>query len=161
MIILGLGANLDSMFGAPEETIRHCVEILPEHGIKVIAFSSIWKTAPVPVSDQPWYKNAVCMVETNLMPSDLLQVIKGIEHEFGRVRTVQNAPRVIDLDILCYNNLEIADDNLQLPHPRMHERAFVLYPLREVAPNWMHPVSALHIDALINDLPSEQEIELL
>lgn len=160
MIIIGLGANLDSIHGSPKQTFTRALACFPDHGMHVVKVSSVWKTAPVPISDQPWYKNAVCIIKTDHTPHELLQAIRAIEHDFGRVRSVQDAPRVIDLDILCYNHAHIDDDQLQIPHPRLHERAFVLYPLREIAPDWVHPLLNRGIDSFIKDLPPEQEIEL-
>lgn len=160
MILIGLGANLESKFGQPESTISHVMDVFPEYGISVLSKSSIWKTAPMPMSDQPWYKNAVCSVHTEYNPHELLKAINQIEKDFGRVRSIQDAPRVIDLDILCYNDLHIVEGNLEIPHPRMCERAFVLYPLIEIQPNWKHPITNLPIDFLIENLSDEQKIEL-
>lgn len=159
MIILGLGANLDSAFGSPEVTIRRAMDLFESHGIGILAGSTIWKTAPVPISDQPWYRNAVCSIQTRHNPYELLDVIRKIESDFGRIRSVQDAPRVIDIDILSYNGIHIETNTLQIPHPRMHERAFVLYPLREISPEWVHPLSGMGINELIAQLPAEQDIE--
>lgn len=150
---------MDSVFGTPEATLCHAMDNFDKYGISVLSMSSIWKTSPVPISDQPWYKNAVCSIQTDHAPYELLAAIRKIEGDFGRVRTVQNAPRVIDIDILCYNDIRNEDDILQIPHPRMHERAFVLYPLQEIAPEWRHPISEMYINDLIAKLPVEQEIE--
>lgn len=157
MIGIALGANLDSALGTPEQALKKCPELLKKYDINVTAFSSIWKSAPIPISDQPWYHNAVCLIETKLKPQNLLQTLASIETKAGRVRNIKNEPRVLDLDILFYHD-EVMDNGLTLPHPRMHERAFVLYPLQEVAPNWMHPVLNKTVSEMIEDLP-EQQIE--
>ena len=160
MILIGLGANLDGIYGSPEQCLKHCAELFSSKNIKVIKFSNIWKSAPVPVSDQPWYRNAVCLVETSLNPHELLAALAKIEDEAGRTRHKQNEARILDLDLLSYNNEIIEDDNLQLPHPRMHERSFVLYPLQEVAPNWVHPVLNKSVDKMVEEIPKGQKIEI-
>lgn len=158
MIVIGLGGNLPSQFGSPSGTLLAAVDALGQRAIIVRRLSPLYETAPVPVSDQPWYVNAVAAVETPLRPADLLLTLQRIEAQFGRVRTVRNAARVIDLDILDYNGQLVDEAGLKLPHPRLAERAFVLYPLRDIAPAWRHPVTGKTIDALIAELPKEQQI---
>lgn len=159
MILIGLGANLDSIYGSPEETILKAISLFDEYGISVRAVSSIWKSAPVPLSDQPWYKNAVCLVGTTLSSHKLLSALSDIENISGRTRHLVNEARVLDLDLLAYNDEVIDDKNLILPHPRMTDRAFVLYPLQEVATDWSHPISNKTISELIDLLPKDQKIE--
>ncbi len=159
MILLGLGANLESRFGSPQDTLHACRALLSERGIQIIQSSNIWRSAPVPVSDQPWYYNAVCQVETALNEWDLLTAIADIEDFMGRQRGERNAARVIDLDVLAYNDECVNTQSLTLPHPRMHERAFVLYPLQEIAPRWIHPVFKNDIEYLLNTMPAGQDIE--
>lgn len=159
MILLGIGANLDSKYGNPPETIEAVKPLLEEKDIHIKRSSSLWKTEPIPYKDQPWYFNAVFEVETALEPQDLMRMLLQIEHEMGKVRTFKNASRIIDLDIVDYNEQMIDTDILIAPHPRMHERAFVLYPMRELAPDWVHPALKKPISALIEALP-DQGIEL-
>lgn len=159
MILIALGANLPSSFGEPEQTLKRAVADIQARGVRVIKQSSIWKTAPVPVSDQPWYRNAVIRVETNLHAMELLQLLHSIEESFGRIRTVKNAPRVLDLDLIAYNSEIIDEDGVYIPHPRMHNRSFVLRPLQEVAPSWKHPILKRSIDDLIQALPTEEDSE--
>lgn len=158
MIVIGLGGNLPSQFGSPSGTLLAAVHALGQRAVIVRRLSPLYETAPVPVSDQPWYVNAVAAVETPLRPADLLLTLQRIEAQFGRVRTVRNAARVIDLDILDYDGQLVDEAGLKLPHPRLAERAFVLYPLRDIAPAWRHPVTGKTIDALIAELPKEQQI---
>jgi 2-amino-4-hydroxy-6-hydroxymethyldihydropteridine diphosphokinase len=113
------------------------------------------------VSDQPWFVNAVAAIETDLSPASLLMLLHRIELEFGRVRGVVNAPRLIDLDLLAYGRRISAEEVPILPHPRMDQRAFVLRPLADIAPDWRHPVSGLGLAALIARLPADQEIQPL
>lgn len=159
MILIALGANLPSQFGSPRETLRCAVAEIARHGIQVLHQSPVYLTAPVPISDQPWYHNAVIRVATDHAPHELLRVLQAIENRFGRVRSERNAPRVIDLDILAYHDVAMSTDDLILPHPRLHERAFVTYPLRDVARDWVHPVLHLSVSEMIARLPAGQEIE--
>jgi 2-amino-4-hydroxy-6-hydroxymethyldihydropteridine diphosphokinase len=159
LILIALGSNLDGLSGSPEDTLAACVSAMSVYGLTCLRASSIWKTAPVPVSDQPWYRNAVCAVDTELCPADLLVMLKSIERDLGRIGAdVVNAPRVIDLDLIAYHG-EVMDMNPVLPHPRLHERAFVLYPLNEIAPEWRHPVLGKSVEQMIADLPKGQDLE--
>ena len=163
MIIIALGANLPSRFGAPSETLRAAVKALEERDVKVLQRSSIWLTAPVPFDpDVPDYHNAVLSVETDLPADDLLQLMLDIEADFGRVRSVKNAPRLLDLDLIAYHADIIRDgERLIVPHPRMHERAFVLKPLEELDEKWTHPVSGHDVSNLLHLLPPGQEAKRL
>ncbi len=160
MILLGLGANLSGLYGSPEAALQACPALLSDFGIHVLDASYIWESAPVPISDQPWYKNAVCSVETKLSAAEVISAIGQTEAEAGRVRTVVNAPRVLDIDLLCYHDEVIEAPHIQIPHPRMHERAFVMFPLKEVAPHWQHPILHKSVDDLIKELPQGQEIRM-
>lgn len=159
MIFIGLGANLDGKYGSAAECLNAAPALFAAKNIDVIAMSSLWKSAPVPVSDQPWYHNAVCSVDTLLSPHDLLAVLSEIENETGRVRHKQNEARILDLDLLAYHNEIIETDILSCPHPRLHERAFVLYPLQEIVPDWVHPVLGQPVSDMMNVMPEGQEIE--
>lgn len=159
MILIALGANLPSRFGDPEATLRKAVSEIQARGVRIVKRSSIWKTAPVPVSDQPWYRNAVIRVETNLQAMALLEMLHEIEEDFGRVRSERNAPRCLDLDLLAYNHEIINEDGVFVPHPRMHNRAFVLMPLQEVAARWSHPLLQRSVADLIKDLSKSEQIE--
>ncbi len=161
MIIIGFGANLDGAHGAPEETFQHALEAIMKRGIRIVGTSSVWKTSPVDTDEaQDWYTNAVIAVETEAAAEELLAILLDIETEFGRIRTTRNAARSIDLDLICYHDEIInVDDTLIVPHPRMHERGFVLLPLKEIAPDWTHPVGEWTIDELIERLPADQLAE--
>ncbi|TDQ82530.1 2-amino-4-hydroxy-6-hydroxymethyldihydropteridine diphosphokinase [Dongia mobilis] len=166
-IYLGLGANLPSRFGTPVETLERAVAAIAAAGIAITGRSPWYESAPVPrADDQPWYVNGVVRVATELAPAELLAVLQGIEREFGRVRSVANAPRTLDLDIIAYGDRVANTGAPLLPHPRMQERAFVLLPLRDLAPGWRHPVSGRPIAELIAALgrlddPQGQEIRPL
>ncbi|WP_371135051.1 2-amino-4-hydroxy-6-hydroxymethyldihydropteridine diphosphokinase [Thalassospira sp.] len=161
VILIAMGANLPTVqYGAPDATLRAALARLANGGDIVIAdISPFYETAPVPVSDQPWYVNGVARIETHLPPAGVLARLHDVEAEFGRTRRERNEARVLDLDLIAYRQEVIATPGgMHVPHPRMADRAFVLLPLRDVAPDWIHPVSGRHIDDLIADLPGEQEI---
>ena len=159
MILIGMGANLPGPRGAPPATLAAAARALTSHGSNVTVASQLWRSAPVPVSDQPWYYNTVIRVVTTLKPAKLMAALKAAEEQFGRVRGAVNAARVLDLDLLAYDDLEIAEAGLTVPHPRLTERAFVLFPLQEVAPNWWHPQSGETVQEMIARLSPGQEIE--
>jgi 2-amino-4-hydroxy-6-hydroxymethyldihydropteridine diphosphokinase len=126
---IGLGSNLGDRFGQ----LKTAVTRLHAHtGIRVARCSSVYETAPVGLTEQPHFLNMAIEVETTLPPLDLLDVLLGVEQSMGRVRTVRWGPRTIDLDLLVYGDAEMRTDRLELPHPRMEERAFVLVPLLEL-----------------------------
>lgn len=156
---IGLGANLQHpVYGSPRQTLEAAIAALQAAGLDIVARSSWYESAPVPLADQPWYVNGVVAVHSNLSAADLLAILHRIEAEFGRVRSVVNAPRVVDLDLLDHRGESRpggAGDPV-LPHPRMAERGFVLLPLQEVAPDWRHPVSGQPLATLIAQLPGDQ-----
>ncbi len=134
---LGLGSNL----GDRLETLRAALRrIRAEPGSRLLSNSAFYETDPVGgPSGQPAYLNAAAVIETDKSPDDLLQFLHAIEHSFGRVRTVKDGPRTLDLDLLLYDDLILDTPELTVPHPRMHERAFVLAPLNDIASNVSHP----------------------
>jgi 2-amino-4-hydroxy-6-hydroxymethyldihydropteridine diphosphokinase len=158
LILIGLGANLPNPgFGAPKATLTAALERFEAVGLHIAARSRWYESEAVPKSAQPNFTNGVVRVETKLAPAALLALLHRIEKEFGRVRGARNAPRVIDLDIIAYGDKVTRGGTLPLlPHPRMHERAFVLMPLREIAPRWYHPFLGRTVDQLIDALPCDQ-----
>jgi len=133
---IGLGANL----GDPEAQVRRAFAALTElPGTRLLAASSLYRSAPVGYTVQPDFVNAVAQIETRLGAEALLRELLATEARFGRVRQFPNAPRTLDLDLLLYGDRVIAEPGLVVPHPRMHERAFVLAPLAEIAPDTMIP----------------------
>jgi len=133
---IGLGANLDDPAAQVEYALAE-LNRLP--GIRLLARSNLYASAPVGYVDQPDFINAVARVETTLAPRALLAVLLDIEHRHGRERSFRNAPRTLDLDLLLYGNAHFHEDGLTLPHPRMTARAFVLLPLLEIAPDAVIP----------------------
>ncbi len=160
MILIGLGANLPSKYGAPRATLGAALDALNSQEMTITAVSPWYKTAPVPVSDQPWYVNGVAAISTHLTPEVLLTRLLGLENEFGRVRGEVNAARLIDIDLLDYDGvIRTRNEGAPtLPHPRLHERAFVVLPLAELAPDWCHPVSDQAVSDIVNALPPNQKI---
>ena len=163
MILIGLGANLPSPeHGPPRATLRAALAALAAHGAKVLRRSPWYESAPVPPSGQPWYVNAVAELESALSPQELLAALLAVEAGFGRVRGARNASRTVDLDLLDYRGLVTGPgEKPELPHPRLHERAFVLLPLRDLAPGWRHPACGRTVDALIEALDRPDPIRRL
>ena len=161
-IFVGVGANLThERYGTPQHTLEAALEELGHRGALTLRLSPWYRTAPVPASDQPWYVNAVAEVASELPADALLAELHAVEAEFGRRRTVPNAARPIDLDLLDYHG-EIAPGGpgrATLPHPRMIGRAFVLRPLADLAPDWRHPVTGQPIGELLATLPPDQVAE--
>jgi 2-amino-4-hydroxy-6-hydroxymethyldihydropteridine diphosphokinase len=133
---IALGANLDDPAAQVNAGIA-ALATLPQTNL--IAQSSLYRTAPVGYADQPDFINAVAAVETHLSARELLTALLATEQQHGRVREFANAPRTLDLDVLLYGESQVHEDGLTLPHPRMHERAFVLVPLAEIAPHCVIP----------------------
>jgi len=133
-VYLGLGSNLGDRPG----NLKRALEALARK-VKVVRVSSIYETEPVGFLSQPRFLNAVCRVETGLKPLELLRFVKNIETELGRRQSFRDAPREIDIDILLYGSVVMDTPELTVPHPRMTERAFVLVPLVEIAPDAVHP----------------------
>jgi 2-amino-4-hydroxy-6-hydroxymethyldihydropteridine diphosphokinase len=160
LILIGIGSNLASpRFGAPRDTLVAALATLETEGIQVTTRSAWYRTEPVPRSDQPWFVNAVASLATNLAAPDLLAVLQAVERQFGRVRGKQNAARVLDLDLLDHRGQMTETASLVLPHPRLHQRRFVLVPLAEIAPSWRHPLSGLTAAQLLSQLAARQLIE--
>ena len=159
MILIGLGGNLASAVGAPQATLAAALAALEREGVRVTARSRWYRSAPVPRSDQPDFVNAAVAVETALDPRALLALLHGIEARFGRIRGAANAARTLDLDLLAYRGgVSAGDDGGPiLPHPRLHERAFVLLPLAEIAPDWRHPLLNRSVRELVAVLTPGQD----
>ena len=135
-VYLGIGSNLEDRQANMEKALKLLGDTL-----QIELVSSIYETEPVGYVEQPMFLNAVCRGQTELGPLQLLSLVKGIEASLGRVSSFPNAPRTIDVDIIFYGNMIMQTPELTIPHPRLEERAFVLIPLLEIAPDLRHPVS--------------------
>lgn len=135
-VIVALGSNL----GASEDLLEAALGRLTEVGLPVLARSRWWRSAAWPDPTQPEYRNGVVIVEADQGPATVLAALLAVELAFGRDRTARNAPRTLDLDLIAYGRELVAAPGLTLPHPRAHERRFVMGPLAEIAPGWVHPV---------------------
>jgi 2-amino-4-hydroxy-6-hydroxymethyldihydropteridine diphosphokinase len=159
-VYIGMGSNLASWAGPPEATLATAALWIESLG-RVVHRSSLYSTEPVGLADQPRFVNAVLKLETELEASDMLERLLAIEAEFGRDRTagVKNGPRTLDLDILLFGNQKISEPGLDIPHPRLAERAFALVPLNEIAPNAVDPRSGMTVAQLLERLFPDAESE--
>ena len=158
MIFIAVGSNLPHpKHGGPIDVCDAAVVAIGGAGCRVLNRSRWFRTAPVPASDQPDFINGVVSVETTMNPAALLDSLHRIEAQFDRIRSVPNAARTLDLDLIAYGETVMKSPNSPvLPHPRMTDRAFVLYPLRDVAPDWVHPDRLHSVSELIDRLPADQ-----
>jgi 2-amino-4-hydroxy-6-hydroxymethyldihydropteridine diphosphokinase len=160
LYLIGLGANLPSRHGAPLETLVAALAALEERNITVLARSPWFESEPVPRSDQAWFINGAICVSTLNESNNLLKILHDIEVDFGRVRTVPNAARPLDFDG-GPGTFDLSGRALVLPHPRLHERAFVLRPLLAIAPDWIHPEIGLSVRKMAAKLPAHPVVRLL
>ena len=151
---LSLGSNI----GDRAHNITHALEQLASHGVTVVKQSPLYETEPVELREQDWFLNSVVEVETNLRPQELMQVLLNIERSMGRERTVPKGPRIIDVDILMFGSESVHESHLEIPHPRMADRRFVLVPLAEIAPETVHPVTKKTVQRLLEDTPDHSEV---
>ena len=171
MILIGLGSNLSGAeFDSPRVVLEAALAKMADRGIVVTQLSRFYQSEPVPASDQPWFVNAVAAVETDLSAGDLLHSLHNIEATLGRQRRVRWEARIIDLDILAFHDLvlpsvtkwseagqDIAAKEIVIPHPRLHERLFVLKPLSDICPNWTHPVLGKIVDDFITTVEKQAD----
>jgi 2-amino-4-hydroxy-6-hydroxymethyldihydropteridine diphosphokinase len=148
---ISIGSNL----GDREENCRQAIKLIEKNGIAVKKQSSMNETEPWGIKDQPKFINMAVEVEMDKKPEELLMILKEIEKEIGRTETTKWGPRVIDLDILFYDDLILKTDNLEIPHPLLHEREFVLKPLCEIAPDKKHPVTGKTVKEMLNQLSAQ------
>ena len=156
-VYLSLGSNL----GDRVANLRNAIAAVPAAGLRILKVSSFYETQPVDYLEQAWFGNCAVQAETELAPLDLLHRLRGIETKMGSKKLVPKGPRLIDLDILLYGDQFVDTPELQLPHPRMHLRRFVLVPLNEIAPDVHHPRLHRPISELLRECPDTSEVRLL
>lgn len=150
-VYLALGSNVGDRAGNLTAALAH----LSASSVRILRVSSVYETEPVGFAAQHWFYNLVVEAETDLFPMQLLARIAKIEHALGRVRTVRNGPRTLDIDILLYGRAVVRSAQLEIPHPRIAERRFVLAPLAELAPELRHPVTHKPVRALLESAPDQ------
>jgi 2-amino-4-hydroxy-6-hydroxymethyldihydropteridine diphosphokinase len=155
-IYLSLGSNI----GDRALSISRATESLPVHGVHVVQQSSPYETEPVELRDQEWFLNGVVEVETKLTPQRLMQALLEIERSMGRLRLTPKGPRIIDMDILLFGSMILHEPGLEIPHPRMAERRFVLVPFAEIAAGAMHPILKKTIAQLLDETPDHSEVRM-
>lgn len=156
-VYLSIGSNV----GDREANLRAAVAMLPAAGLRVLRASGVYETEPVDYLEQPWFLNAVLEGSTELAAPELLRRLRKIEARMGSRKLVPRGPRLMDLDILLYGDETIATGELEVPHPRMHLRKFVLAPLAELAPHLRHPGWAADVSGLLETTPDRSEIRRL
>ncbi len=155
VILIALGGNLVSPAGPPADTLKRALARLEALGVKILSVSSFYETPAWPNPSDPPFVNAVAAVKTALQPVELLDLLHGVETEFGRMRSAPNAPRTLDIDLIDHDGL-VMTGAVTLPHPRAAQRSFVLVPLAEVAPGWRHPVLGQGAAELLAALPDDE-----
>ena len=155
-IYFSIGSNV----GDRALNISRAIDSLPVHGVHVVQQSSPYETEPVELRDQEWFLNGVVEVETKLTPQRLMQALLDIERSMGRLRLTPKGPRIIDMDILLFGSTIVHEPGLEIPHPRMTERRFVLVPFAEIAAGAIHPVLKKTIAELLDETPDRSEVRL-
>jgi 2-amino-4-hydroxy-6-hydroxymethyldihydropteridine diphosphokinase len=154
-VYLALGSNI----GDREKNLREAIRLLGESNVRELKLSSIYETEPVDYLDQAWFLNAVLSAQTDLSPAALLRALRDIESRMGSKKAFAKGPRLIDLDILLYDDATIDTPELQIPHPRMLQRNFVLVPLAEIAPVLRHPYWPATAAECLSRSPDRSEVK--
>lgn len=179
--LLALGGNQESPVGSARETLNYALEALAERGVFSLQLSKVYKTPAFPADSGPDYVNAAAVVETEFAPLELLQKLHEVEAKCGRARDTRWGARTMDIDLIACadqvlpdaatyakwrdlpleDQMQLAPNELILPHPRLQDRAFVLVPLNDVAPDWIHPVSGLTVAKMLENLPKSDRDQVV
>ena len=160
-IIIGIGGNIKSDDGShPIHVAMKAINSLENYSIQVIEQSSWYESEPIPKSNQPNFFNCIVFANTILNELDVLKVLHKIEHTLGRKRKTVNEPRVIDLDLIDYSNKILSNKEIIIPHPRAHTRRFVMEPLAELDPNWVHPILKTNVYKILKKI-NNQKIKII
>ena len=155
-VIIGIGGNIQTEDGThPIKVGMKAISLLKEHSIKVTVQSSWYESEPIPQSDQPNFFNCIIFANTILSELDVLDSLHEIEHKLGRRRKEANEARVIDLDLIAYSNKVLSNKEIIVPHPRAHQRRFVMEPLAELDKNWVHPILKTNINKILKNLDNQ------
>ena len=160
MIYLNIGSNLPSSNGGRKDNIEKAIKLLKELKFNLLEMSSFYETPSYPNKNDPRFINLCIKLESNLSAIDFLKKIKEIETKLGRTRLKKNEPRTCDIDIIDFNGEIIKNNELETPHPRLHLRNFVIYPLKEIEPNWFHPIFNKNIDNFFQELDKNSHNEI-
>ena len=160
MIHINIGSNLDSKYGTKFKNISIAIDLLIDSKVKIKRISNFYETPSYPNKQLPKFVNIGLLAEYNFNHTKLIKEISLIEKKIGRVKSKRNDPRVCDIDIIDFHGLIKRNKLLRLPHPRSHNRNFVLYPIKEIDPKWIHPIFKKNVDFLINELSQNSRIEI-
>ena len=160
MIHINIGSNLDSKYGTKFKNISIAVNLLIDSRLKIKKISNFYETPSYPNKKLPKFANIGLIAKYDFNHSKLIREISLIEKKIGRVKSKKNDPRVCDIDIIDFNGIIKTNRLLKLPHPRSHIRNFVLYPIKEIDPKWIHPIFKQNVDVLINELSQNSRIEI-
>ena len=160
MIHINIGSNLDSKYGTKFKNISIAINLLINSNLKIKKISNFYETPSYPNKKLPKFANIGLIAEYDFDYTKLITEISIIERKIGRVKSKKNDPRVCDIDIIDFNGLIKVSKLLNLPHPRSHTRNFVLYPIKEIDPKWIHPILKKNVDILINELSQNSRIEI-
>ena len=160
MIHINIGSNLDSKYGTKFKNISIAINLLINSNLKIKKISNFYETPSYPNKKLPKFANIGLIAEYDFDYTKLIKEISIIEKKIGRVKSKKNDPRVCDIDIIDFNGLIKVNKLLNLPHPRSHTRNFVLYPIKEIDPKWIHPIFKKNVDILIDELSQNSRIEI-